>query len=368
MAWAMRLRGALAPAQVQALLETAMLRERAAVKFNRAAQMYFVREGLEQASAEAVSRYRAGRYEAQGFSRLLDLCCGLGGDTLALAALGEVWGVDLDPLRLALAGHNVGVYGLSGRFHPVAGDVMGLDGGKMPALDALFCDPARRDEQGRRAYRFADYSPPPLLLWERWRRWVEHAGIKISPAVHYHELPPQSEAEIEFISLKGEVKEGVLWFGGLHSGVARRATLLPGPHTLTSDDLPAQTAILPPQQFLYEPDRAIIRAHLVEALAARLNAGKIDEEIAYLTANIPQPTPFARCFAIEASFPFQLKQLRHYLRQRDVGQVIIKKRGSPLEPEQLQRQLRLRGSRSCILFLTQVKGEPTVIVGEEVRD
>ena len=43
--------------------------------------------------------------------------------------------------------------------------------------------------------------------------------------------------------------------------------------------------------------------------------------------------------------PFQLKALRAYLRDRDVGALTIKKRGTAVEPEQLRRQLRLTGSR-----------------------
>jgi hypothetical protein len=44
--------------------------------------------------------------------------------------------------------------------------------------------------------------------------------------------------------------------------------------------------------------------------------------------------------------------------------VTVKKRGSPLEPQALQRQLRLKGSRHAILFLTRVRGEPYVLIGE----
>ena len=74
-------------------------------------------------------------------------------------------------------------------------------------------------------------------------------------------------------------------------------------------------------------------------------------------------TPFARRFAIEDWFPFQLKRLRQYLRERNIGRVTIKKRGSPLDPAVLQRQLRLQGSEERILFLTFVLGEPAVLVG-----
>jgi hypothetical protein len=359
---ASRLRQNLPPEQAQAVLETVLLRQLGAAKFSRAAEMYFVREALEQASSEIVAAHRAKRFATAGFERLADLGCGIGGDALALAAQAHVIGVEWDPVRLAIAQENVRVYGRAAHFQPLQSDLLELS--PLP-VQACFFDPARRDEYGRRLFSVHEYRPP-LSLIDRWREGMAGTAVKVSPGVDYAELP--DSAEVEIISLNGDVKEAVLWFGDLHSGVNRRATLLPEGLTLTSADLPG--APIPtgdPLTYLYEPDKAIIRAHLVEALATQLNALKLSDDIAYLTAATYQFTPFARCFAIEDSFPFQLKQLRHYLRQHDVGQVTVKKRGSPLEPESLQRQLRLKGSQHRILFLTQVKGETAVLIGHEVK-
>ena len=343
----------------QAVLETVLLRQLAAAKFSRAAEMYFVREALEQSSSEEVAAYRARRFAAAGVRRVADLGCGIGGDSLGLAAHADVTGVDWDPVRVAMAQENVRVYGFGECFHPLQADLLALT--PLP-VDGCFFDPARRDEQGRRIHLVQDYRPP-LSLIQRWRTWVGETAVKISPGVNYDELPP--DAEVEFISVKGDVKDGVLWFGDLRTGVRRRATLLPGGHTLTDADL-VQVPVVAPQAYLYEPDKAVIRAHLVEALAGQLGAAKIDADIAYLTAADYRATPFARCFAVEDVLPFQLKRLRQYLRERGIGQVTIKKRGSPLEPEQLRRQLRLQGEGECVLFLTFVKGETAVIIGHEI--
>ena len=361
---ATRLRQQVAPELAQAVLETALLRQRAAEKFTRAAAMYFTRPALEQASSEIVSTYRARRYAAAGFSHVADLGCSIGGDALALAAQATVTGIEWDEVRLAMAQENVRLYGHGQRFRPLQADLTELS--PLP-LPALFFDPGRRDEHGRRFFSVHQYQPP-LNLVDRWRQKTPHAGVKISPGVDYEELP--AIAEIEFISVAGEVKEGVLWYGDLHSGVERRATLLPAADTLTTLDLPGEAvAITAPRTYLYEPDGAVIRAHLVEALAARLDATKIDAEIAYLTADFAQETPFARCFALEATFPFQLKRLRHYLHERGIGRITVKKRGSPLDPDQLQRQLRLRGDKGQhrIVFLTHIQGEAAVLIGRELE-
>jgi hypothetical protein len=154
----------------------------------------------------------------------------------------------------------------------------------------------------------------------------------------------------------------VLWFGPLKSAL-RRATLLPGRHTLIADRR-FPTTLAPPLRYLYEPDPAILRAGLVTTVAAQLDAHQLDPDIAYLTADTLTPTPFARAYVVEASFPFQLKRLREYLRARGVGQVTVKKRGSPLAPEALIHRLKLAGPESRVVFLTHVQGKPYVLIGQ----
>lgn len=359
---ASRLRQRFPAEQAQAAMEIALLRQLAAGKFTNAGEMFFTRAALEQSSSEVISIYRAKRFAAAGFERIADLGCGIGGDALGMAAHSEVVGVDLNFLRLAMARENLAAYGYRHSFQPVQADLL-----RLPPLpvQAAFFDPARRDQRGRRFFSMRQYQPPMEII-QRWREKIPNTAVKISPGVDYNELP--EGAELEFISVNGDVKEGVLWFGQLHSGVSRRATLLPTGDCLTTEDMdPAPVPLSAPQNYLYEPDKAVIRAHLVEALAQRLGAVKIDEEIAYLTSDSVQLSPFARCFTVEAVFPFQLKHLRHYLRQHDIGRVTIKKRGSPLEPDVLRRQLRLRGSQHRIIFLTRVLGEPTVLIGYEVK-
>jgi hypothetical protein len=340
----------------KAALEVAILRGKARNKFTRAGRMYFTPEALEQASGESISRYRAERF-AQ-FTSTADLGCGIGGDTLGLAgaARGTVVAVEVDALRLAMAEQNLAAYGYGERVTFIQDDVAHM---QLPRAEAFFFDPARRSG-GRRKFSVRHYHPPLALVLD----WLAHTpavGVKISPGVDLDELRDY-DCEIEFISQEGELKECALWFGPLKTTL-RRATLLPGRHTLTPT-LHSQTTLSLPSRYLYEPDPAVLRAGLVTTLAAQLDAHQVDPDIAYLTADALTPTPFARAYALEDAFPFQLKRLREYLRARGVGQVTVKKRGSPLTPEQLIHQLRLSGSESRIVFLTHVQGKPFVLIGQ----
>lgn len=364
LATATRLRRHLEPGIAAAAMEMALLRQRAARKFSRADRMFFTRDGLEQATAEPVAVHRAERYAAAGIASVADLGCGIGGDALALAGTGaQIIVVDKEWSHVMLARENATIYDVGESVHPVLADLT-----ELPALavGAFFFDPARRTPTGpqlapgRRLHSVEEYRPP-LSLINVWRPRVPNGAVKVSPGIDYAELP--ADVEAEFVSLDGEVREAALWFGELRTGAARRATLLPGGHTLTDRD-PDESPVLPPRRYLYEPDGAVIRAHLVGQLAHLISASRIDPQIAYLTTDTLQPTPFAKGYAIDDYFPFQLKRLRSYLRERDVGNVTIKKRGSPLDVDELRQALRLRGHHNRTLFLTQVMGQPTVLIGQ----
>jgi hypothetical protein len=338
----------------RAALETVVLRERARTKFSRARDMLFERQALEQASGEVIARYRAKRFD--GCRHVADLACGLGGDAIGLAERAEVSLVDRDPLRLALAEHNLGVYG----HRPRAVSTLDLVKADPPPADGAWFDPARRSA-GRRLFHVDEYLPP-LTRVPDWARYMPAIGVKISPGVRLAELQAY-DAEREFISDHGDLKECVLWFGPLATA-RRRATLLPGGHSLTaSGETTLAADVRAPGRYLYEPDPAVLRAGLVRELAAELGAAQIDAEIAFLSRDHYQTTPFARAFEVEDVLGFQLKRLRAHLRARGIGRVTVKKRGSPIAPEDLIRQLRLDGEgEERILILTHIAGAPSVII------
>lgn len=349
------------PAELaRAALETAILRLEAATKFPHARRMYFTRQALEQASSAEVSSYRAQRF--QPFDLVADLGCSIGGDTLSLAARVETLGLDLDMLRLAIAQANAQALGLSESTIFLQADLtdslpispnLSTPAPKM----ALFFDPARRVDE-RRVFSVNDYIPP-LWVVKDWLPGFPAIGVKISPGVKLQELRSY-DAEVEFISLGAELKEAVLWFGPLKTAVYR-ATVLPGGHTLVAAEEP-DLIIDEPRAYLYEPDPAVLRAGLVRTLGAQLGAAQLDPDIAYLTSDRWVESPFARVWAVEDWFPFGLKRLRAYLRERQVGRVVVKKRGSPLQPQVLIRDLRLKGDQERVIFLTHLQGRPIVVV------
>ncbi|MFJ8800571.1 methyltransferase domain-containing protein [Streptomyces sp. NPDC102487] len=345
---------------VSAALGQARLRQRAVVKFGSedAGRMFFTPNGVEQSTRTSVAVHRAERLRALGVRSVADLCCGIGGDAIALARAGiRVLAVDRDPLTVAAARANADALGLADLIEVRETDVTEVD---TAGYDAVFVDPGRRGGRGR-IFDPESYSPP--LSWAVGAAVkAPVAALKIAPGIPHEAVP--AEAEAEWISDGGDVKEAVLWFG-TEPGLVR-ATLLPGPRALRGRGLP-DPAVRAVGRYLYEPDGAVIRAHLVAEVAEDLDGGLVDETIAYVTADELRPTPYASAYEITDRLPFNVKKLKALLREREVGVLTVKKRGSAVEPEELRRKVKPQGPRSATVFLTRVAGAPTMLVGAPAR-
>nr|WP_307710454.1 methyltransferase domain-containing protein [Streptomyces sp. V1I6] len=359
LAVATRLRREHPAALVSAALGQARLRQRAAAKFGEedARRMFFTPNGVEQSTRRSVADHRAARFAAIGVRGVADLCSGIGGDAIALARAGiSVLAVDRDPLTAEVARANAEALGLSALVEVRCADVTDID---TSPYDAVFVDPARRGGRGR-IFDPEAYSPP--LSWAIGAaRTRPHAALKVAPGIPHEAVP--EDAEAEWISDGGDVKEAVLWFGTAPSAV--RATLLPGPHTLTGRGLP-NPPVRPVGRYLYEPDGAAIRAHLVAEVAEDVSGGLLDETIAYITSDELRPTPYATAYEIADELPFNLKKLKALLRERGIGNLTVKKRGSAVEPEEVRRKVKPQGPNAATVFLTRVAGAPTMLIGRPV--
>jgi hypothetical protein len=352
---------------VAAALAQHELRLQARAKFSRAMEMFFTRPGLEQASAEVVARHRSGRFGAA--AQLADLCCGIGGDLVVLAAGRRVLAVDRDPLHLRIAQVNAGVYGAAAGVTLMHSDVRDVD---LAGLDAVFVDPARR--AGGRRLR-PGQSEPPLNWCLGLAGSIGAVGVKAAPGLPHEAVPPGWE--LEFIAVGRALKEAVAWSPALATGTTR-ATILPQEDVLppqAGEVQPQAPGLLPkaytlvpepgppvdvrlPGEFLLDPNPAVTRASLVQELARRLGAWQIDDQIAFLSADIPLRSVFGRALRVIDSAPWNQKQLPARLRQLDIGAVDIRRRGLAGDVDLLHRRLRLSGSRRATLVMTRVQDRP----------
>jgi hypothetical protein len=342
---------------VRAVLALDNLRHRAAAKFSRAAEMWFDRKGLEQATPEAVARHKAKRFAGS----VWDYCCGIGGDTIALAAHCEVMAVDVSPAQTLRTVWNAEIHGVASQVQAVCADVHQL----VSRVDFVHIDPDRRAGNGGRSRRVEE-SVPGLEFLKRLTSEFAGGAIKLSPASNFAGKFP--DGELELVSLSGECKEATVWFGELASPGLWRATVLPAGATLAADPLSAQAEPGPLGGFLYDPDPAVVRAGLVDVLAEKLNLRRLDEAEEYLTSEELVHSPFVRALAVDAQLPNNEREIRRYFRAADIGQVEIKCRHIPIQADALRRRLPLEGRQAAVLVFARISGKARAVICRRLVD
>ncbi len=324
------------------LVETTLLRRRAATKFLDASDWLFTEEALEQATAGAVAAHRAARLAGMAVH---DVTCSVGTELAALRhRASHVVGSDVDEVRLAMARHNVAGEGAdvllcrADALRPVTRNT------------AVIADPARRSA-GRRTFHPRDYTPALDDLLEVYAD--RDLVVKCAPGIDFGQVRRLGfDGEIEVTSLGGGVREACLWSPGLSSrAVTRRATILDRAEEITDaqpDDCPVAAA----GRWIVDPDGAVVRAGLVRHYGARHALWQLDPAIAYLSGDeLPSGV---RGFEVIAELGFTERTLRQELSARDVGALEILIRGVSVDPDVLRSRLRLRGSQRLSLVITRI--------------
>jgi hypothetical protein len=337
---------------------------------------------------------------------IADLCCGIGGDLLALAQRGSVVGVERDPVTAALASANLrAVAGRPALRAPVAdkstegwGESTWQDAQIIVADAAEFrvahcaawhIDPDRRPA-GRRTTRVELHDPAPDVV-ARLLDECPNAAIKLAPAVEFGTKTngnragvsnvPWRQAELEWISRKRQCRQLVAWFGSLAGDPGRRrATRLTSQLTShlngRAPDLVAATFVGSPcmespvasaiGRYVFGPDVALLAADLTGALAAALQLQCVGSGVAYLTADEPRDSQLLDSFEVLDVMPYQARALKTWLRSRGIGRLEVKKRGVDLDPARVQRELQVPGDEQATLLVCRIRGKTTAILTRRV--
>ena len=335
--------------QAAAALTLSRLRARAAAKFGkRAGAMFFTADGYEQATRLSVGALHAARFVEAGARRVVDFGCGIGADSLAFTLAGlDVAAIESDPVAALYAAANA----------PEA-KVTCADGlaAELPEADAIWLDPARRAEDGRRISSPERWTPPfsrALSL----ARGFPLAGIKVAPGIAYHALPPR--AFVEWISERGQLLEAVVWLG---MGTGRAATV-DGERldsgAKTADEPAVFVAPRALGSLLFEPDPAIVRLCEEHGLAP------VSEGIAYLSGEAAPP----HCAAFEVLDVIapEPKRIKRSLAAHGIGRAEVKKRGTDVDVAAMAKRLSGSGGDAGVVLFSPVLGRHRAIVARRRR-
>ncbi|HET7738360.1 MAG TPA: hypothetical protein VFK32_07290 [Tepidiformaceae bacterium] len=341
------------PAEASALATQVTLRAAASGRWGELPIPLFTRDGVEMMTHPLLSRRRAGRLLALGLP-VVDLTCGLGGDSQAISAAGlPLLAVERDAVTATLASHNLG-----GRV--VIGDALSPPADISPA--AVFVDPARRSGNLRR-FDPGAFSPPLDVAFAI--AASARAGVVKAPPGLEHAVVPR-DGEMEFVQLGRSLREAAVWFGAGAEPGLRRAVLLPAGVEIDSRAPEAPPECVEPGPFLIDPESCVTRAGLVRHLGAAMSARMVDPQLAYLSGDSASAHPMAATFEILDRLPFSLARLRDLLRARHWRPDEIRRRAFPIEPDELRRLLGRMEGDPVTLICTTIAGQRTIFLGRRI--
>lgn len=339
------------------LITLLKLRKKARAKFSKADEMFFDSLTLEMATSEKIAIHIAERFIRK--KKVVDLTCGIGGNTIFLAKNSKLIAVDLDKTSIEMARLNSIAYEVSDNIEFRVGNAhFNID----EDADAFFIDPMRSREGETKTRSFLNTQPQIIEILSKIFKITENVCIKVSPAFDYKEIDllPQ-KPEIEIVSENNENKVALLWFGDFRKN-KRKATMFVGEDKIeiTKSDLDIDIPILEiPGKYIYEPNKAIIKAHLIDEVAKEHDLSKINKNIAFLTSNslISEGKDKFRTFKIVKYGSFSVKDIKKELNRLGAKSISVINRGTPILPEKLIKDLKLKEGSEAFVLTTKFKDE-----------
>lgn len=346
-------------ADVAIALDLVAARRRAVEKFADPERLLCDPQGVQQASSEAVAAWKAARFA--GSRPIVDCCCGIGGDTMALARVGETLGIDRSDVRVWMAHHNANC-------PTEVSDVEAL----RPRGTLIHIDPARRDEARHQRTLAPEEHEPTLGVCLGLAAMSDGAAIKLGPGISPEVLP--STAEIEWISERGTLVQAVVWTGLLAQRPGQRRA------TMVSSGITRSTTVEPVPlrrdgefgRWLFVADPALERSGLLGRLARERGLAEPAPGLGIVTGEEDVDDPWLSAYEILERPRPDRRSVVAALRAHRASGARVRTRGKSADADRWTRDLRkdLAGdgqSPELDLFLLRLGASLRAIVCRRVR-
>ena len=337
-----------------------------------------VRLSCEQCSSEATAGYKAKIYPSDCHT-LIDLTAGYGVDTFFMSENAtEAHYVERNAELCAIAEHNFSLYRPKIQVHnttaeeflsslPISNSPYPIANNPYPISNTLiYLDPARRSQSGGKVFRIEDCEPNVIELLPTLRLHASHIMIKFSPMLDITAALRVlgRDWDTHIVAVNNEVKE-VLFLTG--TGVMH-AVNIRGTHTdhLVFSDEEEKTASLhiatAIQQYIYEPNAAIIKAGAFRLVGNRYELQKLDTNTHLYTADTLLPDFPGRVWeVIEAEVKDPKKQLD------TKAKYSILSRNYPLSPDDIRKKYKLKDGDDRYLLAARHQGKPKLILATRIK-
>ena len=341
-----------------------------------------VRLSCEQCSSEATARYKA---ELVGMChRLIDLTAGYGIDTFHLAeGMSEAHYVERNAELCAIAQHNFQLYRphiqvhnttaesfLASYPYPITNSAASNSPSGRPLPNSIashtliYLDPARRSQSGGKVFRIEDCEPNVIDLLPTLRRIGSHIMIKFSPMLDITAALRAlgKDWDTHIVAVNNEVKE-VLFLTGkgvIHAVNIRTREMQTDRFFFSPEDEKQAELQLAPhiQQYIYEPNAAIIKAGAFRLIAEQYELQKLDTNTHLYTSDTCMSGFPGRIWqVIDAEIKEPKRQLDKSVRYSIIS------RNYPLSPEDIRKKYKLRDGDEQYLIAARHQGKPLLLLG-----
>lgn len=323
---------------------------------------YPQRLSLEQCSSEWTARYKASLVSGNS---LVDLTGGLGIDCSFMSQqFASTTYVEQQETLCELAQHNFACLNLP---ICVVNDTCEHYLPSMPAVDVIFLDPARRNEQGGKVVLLQDCTPNLVEIGDLLLQKCKNLLVKLSPMIDVESVLRHfpTTQEVHIVAVNNECKEVLLRIDaekGCSNPQIVCVNLLPKVQHqqvfafYRQDEIDSTAQYANPMQYLYEPNAAILKAGGFKQIAQQLGIYKLHPSSHLYTSDACIDDFPGRVFAIERITKVQRKEIA------DIDKANLSIRNFPGSVADLRKKLKLKDGGDTYIFATTLHDNSKVLV------
>ena len=326
---------------------------------------YPVRLSCEQCSSEATARYKAALIAPLQPDVLIDLTAGYGVDTFFMAEHAqEAHYVERNPELCHIAQHNFSLARPHIRVHnTTAEEFLASSPHLLSPHRLIYLDPARRSQSGGKVFRIEDCEPNVTEILPTLRKLTSHIMIKFSPML---DITAAMRAlghdwDTHIVAVNNEVKEVLIITGkGSMHAVNICATHTDSFVFNDEEEKKAQVSFASDiEQYIYEPNAAIIKAGAYRLIGERYGIKKLDTNTHLYTSDKLLP-----------DFPGRKWQVQEVLTKHSALNTKLKysilTRNYPLSPDQVRKKLKLQDGDDLYIVGARLQGKPVLVLGNRI--
>lgn len=328
----------------------------------------------EQCTHEIVAQFHASHFN--GSDHVLDMTMGLGVDDFYIAKrVKSLTAIELDPEIADVGQHNF--LHLAPNVNVLQGDSGALLQNCSNTYDAIFIDPARRDDGGKRLYGFTDCQPDVLSLLPLIKSHTSILYIKASPMIDITQAMRDLEpylTEVWAISVKNECKELFFKLGfNCNSECVNLHALNHDGHEWKKFSTTSHIAAEPSYSnvalaqgaYIYEPNSSIMKLGCYNAVELKFGVTQIATNSHLMVSDAHIVDFPGRQFKILEIIPFKDKEIKQLSKR--FKQMNVATRNFRLSAESLKKRLRVKDGGFTYLFGTTLSsGEQVLILCKKV--